>query len=465
MSKKNAKNMKVESLADRYSFGHKAISVALSVVLLGFGFPAVNPSEIYAAEEATQEAAQTAATQGNSQATDAQTAATQGDSQAAATQTQQADTSAADAAASAENNAVETQETPAAEESAPEGSSSEATTANEADVKLELNNGYITYKGQKEQKYALPATKATVSTKAGAEDFKFSATADEGYELNKVTVTVNGAETELTADADGIYTVALNDVIAGATVKLVTSKKADAATEESATEIATSDIVAPTSNDASKNKTTKNDSSESTIDKLRAFVEKKLNPNAIAITSLMGLDSGVETASLPEDTATDKYIYVGDSVTLTGTSGYNHSWTSSNNSVATVSRSDGSGWGKVSSTGTVTGVSEGDVTITHTYYTRNSTNSRNKKTETFTIHVVEKTPATGIVISGDTTVGTEDNIQLSATVSPEGAAYKSIAWSSSNKEVLTVDSNGKVTGVAEGTATVTAKLTNSDGST
>ena len=42
-------------MADRYSFGHKALSVVLSVVLLGFGWPAVNPSETFASDESAQD--------------------------------------------------------------------------------------------------------------------------------------------------------------------------------------------------------------------------------------------------------------------------------------------------------------------------------------------------------------------------------------------------------------------------
>ena len=47
-TKKAQKATTVTSLADRYSFGHKALSVVLSVVLLGFGWPAVNPAEVFA---------------------------------------------------------------------------------------------------------------------------------------------------------------------------------------------------------------------------------------------------------------------------------------------------------------------------------------------------------------------------------------------------------------------------------
>ncbi len=54
------------------------------------------------------------------------------------------------------------------------------------------------------------------------------------------------------------------------------------------------------------------------------------------------------------------------------------------------------------------------------------------------------------------------SVQLNATVLPEKAAIKAVTWKSSNTAVATVDSNGKVTAVAPGTATITA--TAKDGS-
>ena len=67
---------------------------------------------------------------------------------------------------------------------------------------------------------------------------------------------------------------------------------------------------------------------------------------------------------------------------------------------------------------------------------------------------------TGVTIDQTTlslVIGTSG--QLVATVAPADAADKSVAWTSSNAAVATVDSNGNVTAVAAGTATITVTTT------
>ena len=56
------------------------------------------------------------------------------------------------------------------------------------------------------------------------------------------------------------------------------------------------------------------------------------------------------------------------------------------------------------------------------------------------------------------TTGTKD-IQLHAAVNPEDATMQTVTWSSSNEAVATVDTTGKVTAVAKGSAVITAAAT------
>ena len=120
------------------------------------------------------------------------------------------------------------------------------------------------------------------------------------------------------------------------------------------------------------------------------------------------------------------------------------SWKSSNPEVA-----------KVSSTGVITGVANGTTTITAT--------TGNGKTTTCKITVVT-TPTsvtlnkTGAKIDLSASVKT---IQLSATINPKTAnTQNGLTWTSSNTKVATVNSSGVVTGVANGTTTITVKTTN-----
>ena len=68
----------------------------------------------------------------------------------------------------------------------------------------------------------------------------------------------------------------------------------------------------------------------------------------------------------------------------------------------------------------------------------------------------------GISVSeSEITIENKESYQLSATVTPDTAADKSVIWSSDNEDVVTVDDNGKITANSYGTATVKAET--SDG--
>lgn len=73
------------------------------------------------------------------------------------------------------------------------------------------------------------------------------------------------------------------------------------------------------------------------------------------------------------------------------------------------------------------------------------------------------TVVTGITLDKDSAtinVGDTEPLTLTATVLPDDAADKTVTWSSDNTSVATVDANGKVTAIAEGTATITVTATN-----
>lgn len=76
-------------------------------------------------------------------------------------------------------------------------------------VALTLTHGYITYLGQDVK---LPTNYIDV---AEGKEIKFTAAADTGYELDAVKMVAGGAQTELTADAQGTYTVPAASVAEG----------------------------------------------------------------------------------------------------------------------------------------------------------------------------------------------------------------------------------------------------------
>ncbi len=110
-------------------------------------------------------------------------------------------------------------------------------------------------------------------------------------------------------------------------------------------------------------------------------------------------------------------------------------WSSSNTAIATVD-----------STGKVTAVEGGKAAVT--------AKSSNGKTAVCSVTV--SVPATAITLNlSDAPVERGKTLTLTAALEPANSTDV-IHWTSSHKSVATVDSTGKVTGVAPGTTTITA---------
>ena len=62
---------------------------------------------------------------------------------------------------------------------------------------------------------------------------------------------------------------------------------------------------------------------------------------------------------------------------------------------------------------------------------------------------------TGVTIQETLPLGVDSTFTLVATIAPEDATNKSVTWASSDDAVATVDANGVVRGIAEGTADIT----------
>ena len=146
----------------------------------------------------------------------------------------------------------------------------------------------------------------------------------------------------------------------------------------------------------------------------------------------------------------------------TGPQSQNAAFTAPDSWVASVTYSNGSGWVTLSpSSG-----SSGDVTMKVTVQANDTAEERSATvtiksagaTASFTIRQSGKPiPVESVKLDQEKLELTEgDTATLTATVSPDNAADKSVTWSSSDAEVASV-SGGKVTALKPGTATITAK--------
>lgn len=113
-------------------------------------------------------------------------------------------------------------------------------------------------------------------------------------------------------------------------------------------------------------------------------------------------------------------------------------WKSSNTKVATVD-----------SKGNIKGLDSGSATITAT--AKDNTKIYKKLTVKVSAKTVKLNKTSLSITAGKTET-------LKASVSPTDSTDKAVKWSSSNTKIATVDSKGKITGKAKGTATITATV-------
>ena len=121
-------------------------------------------------------------------------------------------------------------------------------------------------------------------------------------------------------------------------------------------------------------------------------------------------------------------------------------WSSSNTAIATVDAS-----------GKVTAVAAGSAVIT-------VTTTDGGKTATCTVTVTNPAvPVQSVSLNKtELSLNVGESVTLTATVLPENADNKAVTWSSSDAAVATVDSNGKVSAVAAGSAVITVKTTDGE---
>ena len=265
------------------------------------------------------------------------------------------------------------------------------------------------------------------------EDFNFQITRNDGFEIENVTV--NGVQVAPESTDGSVSTYKLSGVAEEKAIT-ITYNKVETPVEENQDGEAAADEGIVSSGDA----VTEQGGQQS---------DDKVNTAS--------LNDAKETAETHEDTDTEKWITVGKSVTLSNEyisnwwTTYSHSWKiKKGKDVVSINASN-------SNSISVKGKNAGEATITDTIAWNSHWDGQQEKTITYTIHVSKAVAPTAIKISGADKVTQFKTAQLTYELTPSDAAGE-VQWSSSNEQILTVDSNGLVSGLRQGTATVTASV-------
>ena len=170
----------------------------------------------------------------------------------------------------------------------------------------------------------------------------------------------------------------------------------------------------------------KDQSSSKTYVRLIDITGISVSPNKLSLT--IGETAALSANVLPKNAMKKDLTYT---------------WSSDKPSIASVD-----------SHGRVTGIAEGSATV--------KALASNGMVASCTVSVSSSSiPVERVVVTpANKTIGIRETFKLSAVVSPSNATDKSVTWTSNSPTIATVDASGSVTGVTEGSATITAKSAN-----
>jgi len=275
------------------------------------------------------------------------------------------------------------------------------------------------------------------TTKDVSKGYSASSAALETLGTQKITITYEKQSTtiDLKVNPIEVSSVSVNSetltLIAGETKKLSAGIAPSNATDKK---------VSVTSSDSSVVK-----AEGLTLTALNAGTAKitvKAHNGKSAVCTVTVVLPEVSSVSL---SSSEMYLTAGESRKLTATvlpqnaGNKAVAWTSSNTNAASVD-----------SSGNVTAIATGSAVIT--------AKTSNGKTASCTVYV--SVPVTGVTIPTQIAMKSGETHQLKATVSPANASDQTLIWTSSNTKVATVDTSGKVTAIASGTAVITVQTNN-----
>ena len=251
-------------------------------------------------------------------------------------------------------------------------------------------------------------------TKSGLKDTIVIEIVDEQVATESLYINLN--RNSLTLDQDQTYTLTVDKNVSG-TVKWESSNATVATVDQKGK------ITAKKAGQTTITATINNLKSQCVVNVVKVeYHVRSVSVSQKSVSLTVGGSTKV-TATVSPDKVTNKDV----------------TWKSQNTNIATVD-----------STGKITARAVGSTEII-------VTSVDNNKTATVKV-TVEPINPTKLVLSASSTklnVGTSTNII--ATVTPSNATDKRVTYSSSNSNVLSVSSTGKVSAKAVGTATITAK--------